>query len=67
MGITTLHGLPDSEFIAFTSFGRDPGIIGIYTVDVTNGAVDALPRDPDVLNYHPDWLYPGGVLRFAGR
>ncbi len=52
---------PDSEFIAFHSFGRDPGIVGIYTVDVTNGAVDALPRDPDFGNYHPDWLYPGGL------
>ena len=52
---------PDSGSIAFTSFGRDPGIVGIYTVDVTNGAVDALPRDPDVGNYDPDWLYPGGL------
>ena len=52
---------PDSGSIAFTSRGRDPGIVGIYTVDVTNGAVDALPRDPDVLNYDPDWLYPGGL------
>ena len=52
---------PDSEFIAFTSFGRDDGIVGIYTVDVTNGAVDALPRDPDFWNYDADWLYPGGL------
>ena len=52
---------PDSESIVFTSFGRDPGIIGIYTVDVTNGAVDALPRDPFSTNYDPDWLYPGGL------
>ena len=52
---------PDSESIAFTSFGRDPGIIGIYTVDVTNGAVDALPRDPYSKNYDPDWLYPRGL------
>ncbi len=52
---------PDSEFIAFTSFGRDPGIIGIYTVDVTNGAVDALPRDPEFWNLDPDWLYPRGL------
>ena len=52
---------PDSESIAFTSFGRDPGIIGIYTVDVTNGAVDALPRDPAFFNSDPDWLYPGGL------
>ena len=52
---------PDSESIAFHSFGRDPGFIGIYTVDVTSGAVDALLRDPDSWNYDPDWLYPGGL------
>ncbi len=52
---------PDSESIAFHSFGRDPGIIGIYTVDVTNGAVDALPRDPYAKTSDPDWLYPGGL------
>ena len=52
---------PDSESIAFTSFGREPGIVGIYTVDVTNLAVDALPRDPGLGNYEPDWLYPGGL------
>ena len=52
---------PDSESIAFHSFGRDPGIIGIYTVDVTNGAVDALPRHPYSRNSDPDWLYPGGL------
>ena len=52
---------PDSESIAFTSFHRDPGIIGIYTVDVTSGAVDALLGDPDSLNFDPDWLYPGGL------
>ena len=52
---------PDSESIAFTSFYRDPGIIGIYTVDVTNGAVDALLGDPDFGNIAPDWLYPGGL------
>jgi Tol biopolymer transport system component len=51
---------PDSESIAFVSFGRrDPGIVGIYTVDVTDGAVDALPRHPYSRNYDPDWLYPG--------
>ena len=52
---------PDSGSIAFHSFGRDPGIVGIYTVDVTNGAVDALPRDLYSRNYDPDWLYPGGL------
>ena len=52
---------PDSESIAFTSYGRDPGIIGIYTVDVTSGAVDTLPLDPSFINLDPDWLYPGGL------
>ena len=52
---------PVSDAIAFTSFLRDPGIIGIYTVDVTNVAVDALLGDPDFGNYDPDWLYPGGL------
>ncbi len=50
---------PDSESIAFTSFYRDPEIIGIYTVDLTDGAVDALLGDPDFENFDPDWLYPG--------
>ena len=51
---------PDSESIAFHSFGkRDPGIVGIYTVDVTNGDVDALQRGPNFRHYDPDWLYPG--------
>ena len=53
--------LPDSESIAFTSFGREPGITGIYTVDVTSGAVDTLPLDPSFINLDPDWLYPGGL------
>ncbi len=52
---------PDSESIAFHSFGRDPGIVGIYTVDVTNGDVDALQRGPNFRHYDPDWLYPGGL------
>ena len=52
---------PDSESIAFTSYYRDPEIIGIYTVDVTSGAVDALLGDPDIGNHDPDWLYPGGL------
>ena len=58
---------PDSESIAFTSFGRDRGlaggdiVVGIYMVDVTNGAVNALQRDPEFWNLEPDWLYPGGL------
>ena len=52
---------PDSESIAFHSFGRDPGIIGIYTVGVTDGAVDTLQSDPNFWNLDPDWLYPGGL------
>ena len=53
---------PDSESIAFTSFGRD-GFVGIFTVDVTSGAVDALALlgNPNIGNYDPDWLYPGGL------
>ena len=51
---------PDSESIAFHSILRD-FVRGIYVVDVTNGAVDALPRDPFSTNYDPDWLYPGGL------
>ena len=35
---------PDSESIAFTSFYRDPEIIGIYTVDLTDGAVGRFAR-----------------------
>ena len=51
---------PDSESIAFHSVLRD-FVRRIYVVDVTNGAVDALPSDPHVRNYDPDWLYPGGL------
>ena len=54
---------PDSGSIAFHSSGREPGIRGIYTVDVTSGAVDALALlgNPNFGNYDPDWLYPGGL------
>ena len=52
---------PDSESIAFHSFGRDPGFIAIYSVEVTDVAVDALQRDPDSSNVDPDWHYPGGL------
>ena len=51
---------PDSESIAFNSWGRrDLGIRGIYTLNVTDGAVDALLREPDFWSYQPDWLYSG--------
>ena len=50
---------PDSESIAFRSSGRVRGVSGIYTVDVSNGAVDAMLRDPDFGNFDPDWLSPG--------
>ena len=50
---------PDSESVAFHSWGRDPGIVGIYTVDATNGDVDDLQSGPDFRHYEPDWLYPG--------
>ena len=52
---------PDNESIAFHSFGRDRGISGIYTVDVTNGAIDALQVDPAFFSLDPDWLIPGGL------
>ena len=51
---------PDSESIAFHSIVRD-SVWGIYVVDVTNGAVDALLTDPASFNREPDWLYPGGL------
>ena len=50
---------PDSESVAFHSWGRDPGIVGIYTVDTTNGDADTLQHGPDFRHYEPDWLYPG--------
>ena len=49
---------PDSESIAFDSIVRD-FVLGIYVVDVTNGAVIPLQRDPEFWNLEPDWLYPG--------
>ena len=51
---------PDNESIAFHSIVRD-FVWGIYVVDVTNGAVDALQVDPAFFNADPDWLYPGGL------
>ena len=51
---------PDSESIAFHSIVRD-SVWGIYVVDVTNGAVDALLTDPASFNREPDWLYPGAL------
>ena len=58
---------PDSESIAFTSFYRDPEIIGIYTVDLTDGAVDALLGDPDIRESRSGLALSRRTLRFAGR
>ena len=52
---------PDSESIAFHSFGKDRGISGIYTVDVTDGAIAALQVDPVFFSLDPDWLYSEGL------
>ena len=59
---------PDSESIAFHSFKRDHRglrgadlVVGIHTVDVTSGDVNALQVDPEIWNLEPDWLYPGGL------
>ena len=49
---------PQSDAIAFDSERRGDGR-GIYLLDVTNGAVSALHRDPKFWNLQPDWLYPG--------
>ena len=51
---------PDSESIAFHSIVRD-FVLGIYVVDVTSGAVNALQLDLAFFNADPDWLYPGGL------
>ena len=52
---------PDNESIAFHSFGKDRGISGIYTVDVTDGAITALQVDPAFFSLDPDWLYSEGL------
>ena len=49
---------PQSDAIAFQSRRKDCEL-GIYLVDVTNGAVNALQCDPEFWNLEPDWLYPG--------
>ena len=50
---------PQSDAIAFQSWRKDCELGGIYLVDVTNGAVNALQCDPEFWNLQPDWLYPG--------
>ena len=52
---------PDSKSLAFHSFGKDRGISGIYTVDVTTGAIDPVQIDPAFFNLDPDWLYSDGL------
>ena len=49
---------PQSDAIAFQSSRKDC-VLGIYLVDATNGAVNALQCDPEFWNSAPDWLYPG--------
>ena len=49
---------PQSDAIAFQSWRKDR-VFGIYVVDATNGAVNALQHDPEFWNSAPDWLYPG--------
>ena len=51
---------PQSDAIAFQSWRKDREL-GIYLVDATNGAVNALQYDPEFWNLEPDWLYPGGL------
>ena len=51
---------PHSDAIAFQSWRKDR-VVGIYLVDATNGAVNALQHDPEFWNSAPDWLYPGGL------
>ncbi len=49
---------PQSDAIAFHA-ERKGGGRGIYLVDVTNGAVNAMQHDPGFWDEQPDWLYPG--------
>ena len=49
---------PDSDTIAFQSWGRD-GDFGIYTIDVRSGAVNPFDQLQGRGGSEPDWLYPG--------
>ncbi len=49
---------PDSDTIAFQSWGRD-GDFGIYTIDVRSGAVNPFDQLQGRGGREPDWLYPG--------
>ena len=49
---------PDSDTIAFQSWGRD-GDFGIYTIDVRSGAVNPFDQLQGQGGWEPDWLYPG--------
>ena len=49
---------PDSDTIAFQSWGRD-GDFGIYTIDVKSGAVNPFDQLQGQGGREPDWLYPG--------
>ena len=51
---------PQSDAIAFESWGK-AGELGIFLVDVTNGAVTVMQHAPGFWDQHPDWLYPGGL------
>ena len=55
---------PDSESIAFHSVLRD-FVRRIYVVDVTNGAVDALPSDPHVPELRSGLAISRRTLGFA--
>ena len=50
---------PDSETIAFHSWGKWGKGIAIFTIDVTSGAVNPLEKFQGQGGWDPDWLYPG--------
>ncbi len=51
---------PDSRTIAYESWGKAREL-GIYLVDVSNGAVKEMRHVPGFWDHQPDWLYPGGL------
>ena len=57
----TLHGHRTMNPSRFTLLVGIVEFLGIYTVDVTNGAIDALQVDPAFFSVDPDWLIPGGL------